>query len=128
MHTAGMPRLGSTFQEQAQAGKIKLVYHVKNFLDDNLRNDSSTRAANAAFCASDAGKFREFHNTIFPNQPANEGDGYTDAQLKGLTWALTPKRVRNPKREADQGGWYRSPIFLGGGVLTLTVLLNFVFG
>jgi solute:Na+ symporter, SSS family len=52
----------------------------------------------------------------------------TDAQLKGLTWALTPKRVRNPKREAYQGGWYRSPIFLGGGVLTLTVLFNFVFG
>jgi len=52
----------------------------------------------------------------------------TDEQLKGLTWALTPKRVRNPKREASQGGWYRSPIFLGGGVLTLTVLFNFVFG
>src|SRR6478609_8289502 len=74
-------QLGSTFQEQAKAGKIKLVYHVKNFLDDNLRNDSSTRAGNAAFCASDAGKF---HNTICPNQPANEGDGYTDAQLKGF--------------------------------------------
>jgi len=76
--------LGSTMQEQARAGKIKLVYHVKNFLDDNLRNDSSTRAGNAAFCASDAGKFQEFHNVIFPNQPANEGDGYTDAQLKAF--------------------------------------------
>ena len=76
--------LGSTFQDQAKAGKIKLVYHVKNFLDDNLRNDSSTRAGNAAFCASDAGKFQEFHNVIFPNQPANEGDGYTDAQLKAF--------------------------------------------
>jgi protein-disulfide isomerase len=76
--------LGDTFQEQASTGKIKLVYHVKNFLDDNLRNDSSTRAGNAAFCASDAGKFQEFHNTIFPNQPATEGDGFTDAQLKGF--------------------------------------------
>ena len=76
--------LGSTFQGWPRTGKIKLVYHVKNFLDDNLRNDSSTRAANAAFCASDAGKFQEFHNTIFPNQPANEGDGYTDAQLKAF--------------------------------------------
>lgn len=76
--------LGSTFQDQARAGKIKLVYHVKNFLDDNLRNDSSTRSANAAFCASDAGKFETFHNTIFPNQPATEGDGFTDAQLKAF--------------------------------------------
>lgn len=76
--------LGQTFQDQAKAGKITLVYHVKNFLDDNLRNDSSTRAGNAAFCASDAGKFQEFHNVVFPNQPATEGDGYTDAQLKAF--------------------------------------------
>ena len=74
----------TTITDAAQQGRIRLVYHVKNFLDDNLRNDSSTRAGNAAFCASDAGKFQEFHNTIFPNQPATEGDGYTDAQLKGF--------------------------------------------
>ena len=57
---------------------------MKNFLDDNLRNDSSTRAGNAAFCASDAGKFQEFHDPVFPNQPATEGDGFTAAQLKGF--------------------------------------------
>ncbi|HYN65498.1 MAG TPA: thioredoxin domain-containing protein [Ornithinibacter sp.] len=74
--------LGSTFTSQAQEGKIKLVYHVKNFLDDNLRNDSSTRAGNAAFCASDAGKFQEYHDTLFANQPENEGDGFPDAQLR----------------------------------------------
>ena len=46
---------------------------MKNFLDDNLRNDSSTRAGNAAFCAADAGKFQEFHDAVFPNQPAQRG-------------------------------------------------------
>ncbi len=76
--------LGTTFTDAAQQGKIRLVYHVKNFLDDNLKNDSSTRAANAAFCASDAGKFQEFHNLVYANQPANEGDGFTDEQLKGF--------------------------------------------
>lgn len=74
--------LGSTITGLAQDGKVKLVYHIKNFLDDNLRNDSSTRAANAAFCAADAGKFQEFHDQVYPNQPPNEGDGFTDAQLK----------------------------------------------
>ncbi len=76
--------VGSTFTGLAQEGKIKLVYHVKNFLDDNLGNDASTRAGNAAFCASDAGKFQEFHDQVFPNQPAREGDGFSDAQLKGF--------------------------------------------
>ena len=76
--------LGPTFQDLAKTGKITLRYNVKNFLDDNLRNDSSTRAGNAVFCASDAGQFQTYHNTIFENQPATEGDGYTDAQLKGF--------------------------------------------
>ena len=74
--------VGSTFTSLAQEGKIELVYHVKNFLDDNLRNDSSTRAGNAAFCASDAGRFEAYNDEVFPNQPAVEGDGFTDAQLK----------------------------------------------
>ncbi len=76
-------QLGATVTDLAQQGKMKLVYHVKNFLDDNLRNDSSTRAGNAAFCAADAGKFQEFHNAVFANQPA-EGTGYDDAALRGF--------------------------------------------
>jgi protein-disulfide isomerase len=79
--------VGSTFTGLAEEGKIELVYHVKNFLDDNLRNDSSTRAGNAAFCASDAGRFEPFHEQVFPNQPAVEGDGFTDAQLKSFAEA-----------------------------------------
>ena len=42
--------------------------------------------------------------------------------------ALTPKRMRSPKREAHEGGWFRSPVILGGGVLVTVVILNFVFG
>ena len=76
--------LGPTMNALATEGKMKLVYHVKNFLDDNLQNDSSTRAGNAAFCAADAGRFEEYHEQVFPNQPAREGDGFTDAQLAGL--------------------------------------------
>ncbi|MGL5851597.1 MAG: DsbA family protein [Phycicoccus sp.] len=76
--------LGSTIRELAQQGKVRLVYHVKNFLDDNLGNDSSTRAGTAAFCAADAGRFQEFHDLLFANQPAREGDGFTDARLRDL--------------------------------------------
>ena len=76
--------LGPTMNDLAQQGTMKLVYHVKNFLDDNLENDSSTRAGNGAFCAADAGRFEEYHEQVFPNQPAREGDGFTDAQLRGF--------------------------------------------
>lgn len=79
--------VGSTFTDLAREGKITLVYHVKNFLDDSLGNDASTRAGTAAFCAADAGRFQEFHDQVFPNQPAREGDGFTDAQLEGFAGA-----------------------------------------
>lgn len=79
-------QLGSTVEKLAQDGKLKLVYHVKNFLDDNLRNDWSTKAANAAFCAADAEKFQAFHDQAYAHQPS-EGEGFTDAQLKNFAQA-----------------------------------------
>src|SRR4051794_11569228 len=50
------------------------------------------------------------------------------SQLRGLVWSETPKRMRNPKRERGEGGWYRSPVVLGSAVLICTVVLNLAFG
>jgi protein-disulfide isomerase len=72
--------IGPEIFSLAKAGQVKLVVHTLSFLDANLKNDSSTRAANAAACAADAGKFLEYHRAVFAAQPA-EGVGYTDAQL-----------------------------------------------
>jgi len=74
-------RIGAQKASMAKAGDIKLVVHTLSFLDGNLRNDSSARSANAAACAADAGKFLEYRALVFAAQPAQEGDGYTDAQL-----------------------------------------------
>jgi protein-disulfide isomerase len=74
-------RIGAQIVSMAKAGEIKLVAHTLSFLDDNLHNDSSKRSANAAACASDAGKFLEYHGVVFAAQPEQEGAGYTDAQL-----------------------------------------------
>jgi protein-disulfide isomerase len=80
--------LGSTIEDLASSGKVELVYHVKNFLDDNLRNDSSTRAGNAAFCAADAGAFQEYHDQLYAQQPANEGDGFSDETLTSIATSV----------------------------------------
>jgi protein-disulfide isomerase len=72
---------GATLTSMADAGEVKLVVHTLSFLDTNLKNDSSTRSANAAACASDAGKFLAYHSAVFAGQPVQEGDGYSDAQL-----------------------------------------------
>jgi len=74
-------RIGAQMASMAKAGEVKLVVHLLSFLDDNLKNDSSKRSANAASCASDAGKFLDYHGLVFAAQPEQEGVGYTDAQL-----------------------------------------------
>lgn len=75
-------QLGPTIDKMSEAGEVKVVYHTKNFLDDQLNNDSSTRAALGAACAADAGKFEAYHDLVFKNQPQQEGTGFTDAQLQ----------------------------------------------
>ncbi|NNG20382.1 thioredoxin domain-containing protein [Naumannella sp. ID2617S] len=72
---------GQQLEGLASSGDIQLEYHLMTFLDTNLRNDASNRAANAAACADLAGHYAEYHNTVFANQPADEGRGYSDAQL-----------------------------------------------
>jgi protein-disulfide isomerase len=73
---------GLQIVDLVKANQVKLVVHPLSFLDDNLRNDSSNRAANAAACAADADKFLQYHAANFQGQPKDEGTGYTDAQLK----------------------------------------------
>ena len=73
--------LGSTLADLVSAGTARILYYPLSFLDRQLGNDSSLRAANAAGCAQDAGAFAAYHDTVFTNQPEREGDGYTDEEL-----------------------------------------------
>ena len=77
---------GASVVKLADAGKVNLVWRPTTFLDSRFvatspNPNSSHKAAMAWGCAIDAGKTKEFHSTVFANQPATEGDGYTDAQL-----------------------------------------------
>ena len=74
--------VGPSFRALAERGDIILRVHIRSFLDTSLKNDSSTRAAIAATCADEVGDFIAYHETIFANQPAKEGAGYTDQQLR----------------------------------------------
>ncbi len=80
---------GAQITKLADDGKVNLVWRPTTFLDSNFvatspNPNSSQRAANAWGCAIDAGKKHEFHTLVFANQPATEGNGWTDAQLLDL--------------------------------------------
>lgn len=76
--------MGGTINELAQAGKVKVVYHLKTIIDANMGTDHSLVMGGAAMCAADAGKFQAFHDGVYANMPAQEGQGWTKAQTKEL--------------------------------------------
>lgn len=76
--------MGGTVADLAKEGRIRLVYHLKTFLDANLRTTHSLTMGNAAMCAADAGRFQAFHDAVYANMPADEGQGWPTAQVKGF--------------------------------------------
>lgn len=73
---------GAKIREAAEAGKIQLEYRTMNFLDANLLNDASTRAAVGAACADNSGVYQAYFDAVYDNQPKKEGDGYDNELLR----------------------------------------------
>jgi protein-disulfide isomerase len=70
-----------TLNQLAASHKIRLVWHPLNFLDPSSTTAYSTRAANAAACASDGGKLGPYGAALFAQQPAEGSAGLSDDQL-----------------------------------------------
>lgn len=81
----GCKALDDTFGQelltQARNGAIKLTFHPLTFLD-RMGSNKSTNPTIAAACADSFGVFPEYHLAIYRHQPATEGTGYTDEQLR----------------------------------------------
>ncbi|KPM55457.1 hypothetical protein ACG83_08935 [Frankia sp. R43] len=70
---------GDTIGSLMAAKKIKVFYHTLAFL-----GPESERAANAAAAAANEGKFAEFHDLLFANQPEERSGGFQNAELVHL--------------------------------------------
>ena len=71
----------SQFNQLAEQNKIALTIHPIAILDDRTTNQYSSRAAAAAGCASDGGKFLAYNDELYANQPAEGSTGPSDADL-----------------------------------------------
>jgi protein-disulfide isomerase len=128
---------GASITKLADDGKVTLVWRPTTFLDARFvatspNPNSSHKAAMAWGCAIDAGKTKEYHSTVFANQPATEGDGFTDAQLEqfattaGITGdALTTWKKCYTDKVYDQWVTNSYTAFIDDGVPgTPTAYLN----
>ncbi|MDT0444978.1 DsbA family protein [Streptomyces johnsoniae] len=74
-----------TIRDLTEEGKLQVDYHLVTIIDGNMGGNGSKFAANAALCARDEGKFSEYHDVLFENQPAERDDTFGDkARLIGL--------------------------------------------
>jgi protein-disulfide isomerase len=79
---------GPTLARLVADGQISLVHHPMNFLDEASTTNYSTRAAAASGCAADGGRFIEYANALFVNQPPEGGPGLSDAELADIGRAV----------------------------------------
>ncbi|MET8038129.1 thioredoxin domain-containing protein [Streptomyces sp. NPDC005345] len=101
--TGGSPEL----REMMLDHRAKAEYTLASFLDDRLGGGGSKRAVNALRAALEEGKFVEYHEVLFANQPEESVDGYTNTYL--LELASQVKDLDGPEfRAAVKNMKYRS--------------------
>ncbi|MEV7864776.1 thioredoxin domain-containing protein [Streptomyces sp. NPDC088124] len=62
--------------ELERSGELKVEYHLATIIDGNMGGTGSLRAANAAACAQDAGRFAPYHDVLYANQPLETDDAF----------------------------------------------------
>ncbi|MBG7703331.1 thioredoxin domain-containing protein [Streptomyces sp. MC1] len=120
-----------TLHELTDAGKLRIEYHLVRLIDGNLGGTGSLRAANAAACAQDAGRFRDYHDVLYANQPKETDDAFANndklIELAGKVKGLDTPAFRKCVQDGTHDGWVdkSNQAFRSGGFTgTPTVLLG----
>lgn len=120
-----------TITDLAHSGQIKVEYHLATIIDGNLGGSGSLRAANAAACAQDLGKFPAYHDVLYRNQPAENDDAFAKnsklIDLAGEVKGLDTPAFRTCVDDGTHDSWVGKSdrAFRDGGFQgTPTALLN----
>ncbi|MEV6111926.1 thioredoxin domain-containing protein [Streptomyces sp. NPDC052109] len=120
-----------TLHELVDSGKLRIEYHLVRLIDGNLGGTGSLRGANAAACAQDAGKFRDYHDVLYANQPKETDDAYADndklIELAGKVGGLDTPAFQKCVKDGTHDSWVNkaNKAFQSGNFnSTPTVLLN----
>ena len=98
----------STIKQLVSDKKITVRYHTVSILDASSNGTQySTRAAGAAAAAAVDGKFVEYHDVLYANQPSEGSSGLTDAKLieLGKSVGLTSTAFVNAINNKTYDAW-----------------------
>ncbi len=117
--------------ELTKGGQLRAEYRLATIIDGNLGGTGSRNAANAAACAQDVGKFTEYHDVLYDNQPPETDDAFADnarlIELAGKVDGLDTPAFRKCVEDGTHNSWVAksAEAFTKGGFSgTPTVLLN----
>ena len=99
---------GATIKQFVTANKVTVRYHPVAILDPNSNGTQySTRSAGAAAAAAVGGKFIEYHDVLYQNQPAEGSSGLTNAKLieLGKSVGLTTSAFADAINNKTYDGW-----------------------
>lgn len=104
--------------------KAKVIFHPLSFI-----GPESIRAANAAACAADEGKYLQYHNFLYRNQPAENSGKWSNAYLiaGGVAIGISSGDFGSCINDSKYGGWVKNIAVEGGKQninSTPTVFLN----
>ncbi|MBA0050379.1 hypothetical protein E0L36_05555 [Streptomyces sp. AJS327] len=120
-----------TVQKLEKEGALRTEYHIVSIIDSAVGGSGSRKAANAALCAEDEGRFAPYHDVLYQNQPEEQDDAFADTgrllklagKVPGLDSARFEKCVtgdRKRERVDSTNDAFRGSDFRG----TPTVLLD----
>ncbi|MFI1012301.1 DsbA family protein [Streptomyces sp. NPDC020965] len=120
-----------TIHDLEKTGQLKVEYNLATIIDGNMGGSGSLRAANAAACAQDAGRFDPYHDVLFQNQPPEPDDAFGNndrlIELAGKVEGLDTPAFRSCVKDGKHDSWVAksNTAFQEGGFRgTPTVLLN----
>ena len=123
----------SAYKALVKAGTVELLIHPVDLIDNVDGGSGSLNAGNAAACAQNAGKFEDYHDVLYANQPAESDDEFASAstlisyakQVSGLDTSSFEACVNSGKYDSWIKQNYRDLEQIdGNSTATPTLLAN----
>ena len=132
---------GPQLQAWLDSSTAKIKYYVVSYMNGQSPTRYPSRAAEAMYCAADAGRFREYHDIVFGDQPVPGADVTNDeliadgprAGISGAQQTAFAQCVKSGKYadfvskisdKANQDGIFATPTLLVDGKAVQDVSLG----
>jgi len=76
-------------QNYIATGKVRYVFRHYPFLDDRVVSKESDQAANASMCASEQGRFWDYHDILFANWNSENAGAFSNKRLVAYAETLS---------------------------------------